>query len=121
MILRAKIGVLASSITVTCLLTFASPVQAAEQWSGSRQIDVLYPNTFGLIFYVEGSDLRPAGYSGPCPDNRMFISKTHPNYEVMANVLILPFGYSFPVNLNFENTTPSSCDIIVTRATVAKQ
>ncbi|MEP2103955.1 MAG: hypothetical protein ABJP02_17650 [Parasphingorhabdus sp.] len=121
MILRSKIGILGKSMMVTCLLAFASPVSAAEQWAGSRQIDTLYPNTLGLIFYVEGSDLRPAGYSGPCPGNRMFIDKTHPNYEVMASVLILAFGSSFPVNLNFENTTLSSCDIIVTRATVAKQ
>ncbi len=121
MILSSKISFVAGSIAAACLLVLAAPLSAAEQWAGSRQIDTLYPNTSGLIFYVEGSDLRPAGYSGPCPGNRMFIDKAHPNYEVMASVLILAFGSSFPVNLNFENTTLSSCDIIVTRATVAKQ
>lgn len=121
MILLSKIGVLANSIAATCLLTFAPPVLAAEQWSSSRQIDTLYPNTFGLIFYVDGSDLRPAGYSGPYPGNRMIINKAHPNYEVMASVLILAFGSSFPVTLNFETTTLPSCDITVSRATVAKQ
>ncbi|GAA0464076.1 hypothetical protein GCM10009096_00670 [Parasphingorhabdus litoris] len=121
MIFLSKIGALVSSIAVICLLIFASPVSAAQQWTGARQIDQLYPNSFGLIFYVEGSDLRPSGYNGPCPGNRMFIGKTHPNYEVMASVLILAFGSSFPVNLNFESTTLSSCDIAVNRATVAKQ
>lgn len=121
MILGSKISFLSGPIITGCLLLFASPVSAAQQWTGARQIDQLYPNSSGLIFYVEGSALRPAGYSGPCPGNRMFIGKTHPNYEVMASVLILAFGSSFPVNLNFESTTLSSCDIAVNRATVAKQ
>ncbi len=121
MILRSKISAFAGWILPTYLLIFASPASATQQWTGARQIDQLYPNSFGLIFYVEGSDLRPAGYSGPCPGNRMFIDKAHPNYEVMASVLILAFGSSFPVNLNFESTTLSSCDITVNRATVAKQ
>lgn len=111
----------------TCLLVIlcisggpiSTPVHASEVWSDYRQMELLYPEPNGLVFYLDGADLR-AGATTTCPGNRMFIASTAPNYEVIASSLMLAFGSSFNVRVVYETDTLTDCNIVIIRAMVSK-
>ncbi len=100
------------SLAAILFLVLCMPVsvKAAEIWSGATKITAVYPTSDALAFMTE--------YSHPqstCDNStRFMIAMSHPNYDVLASVLLAAFHSGKNIRLNFDQASPS-CAVAVNR------
>ncbi len=102
------------------ILIFASilvplvPAEAAEAWANNRKVTFLYPRDYGYVFQFDGATINPGS---PCEANRVVIL-TQPNFDSMVATLISAFLNQLRIDVNYDDTTITTCETKVNRIIV---
>jgi len=103
-------------LVVSCLSIFS--VQG-DVWSDSTKINAIYPSTGGLSFLTdEYSNTQLSRCDG---GKRFFISRSHPNYEVMVSSLTTAFAAEKNVKLYIDKIDPTPCGASIDRFFVFRE
>jgi hypothetical protein len=93
------------------------PARAAEAWAGNRHITYVYPHAGGFTFNYDGAIEATNQACG----NRSLLPIAAPNYQAIVSALITAFTAGYVVDINYDDSTRGSCDMIINRIVVKKQ
>ncbi len=87
-----------------------TPSSSSAFWSPWTQVTTLYPNNAGLIFNTAAVETIQSTCDG---GSRFFLPATHPNYHVLAGIIIMAFNNQTEITIHLdENESPSCARVI---------